>query len=276
MTRSIPVLEGFRNTFVVLPLVLTWFSLALASLAYQQSINLPAQTGSAVANESFFQQWQEGFPLLQSVTLGSWHIPLTILKTRFTFSEVGFLDVIILLLLLLLTAIIHMVEGHALGVSADVAKWVDGQLFEFTSKSMTWTLDPNAPEKPRWAAALEEVIYRQVDSVETVQNTAGKLGEIYQQVHDIYKELDATLPTVKEQVDAIKNSQEYSVEEWQRMVEKLQIAIESIALVGDRLDPSGRQHLAQRAYRSRLRSSPVNSGARRNIFARIRGWFGRD
>ena len=276
MTRSLTVLEGFRNTLVVLPLMLTWFSLALAALAYQQSISLPAKNGSAVASESFFQQWQEGFPLLQSVTLGSWHISLTILSTRFTFSEVAFLDVVILLLLLLLTAIIHIVEGRALRVSANVAKWVDGKLFEFTSNSMTWTLDPNAPEKPRWAAALEEVIYRQVDSVGTVQTTAAHLGEIYQQVHDIYQALDATLPTFKEQVDAMSSSQQVSTEEWQRMVEQLQIAILSIARVGDLLNTSGpSQQLTQRAYRAGLRSHPMSSGARKNIIVRIRDWFKR-
>ena len=276
MTRSLTVLEGFRNTLVVLPLMLTWFSLALAALAYQQSISLPAKNGSAVASESFFQQWQEGFPLLQSVTLGSWHISLTILSTRFTFSEVAFLDVVILLLLLLLTAIIHIVEGRALRVSANVAKWVDGKLFEFTSNSMTWTLDPNAPEKPRWAAALEQIIYQQMDSVGTVQTTAAQLSEIYQQVHDIYRALDATLPTFKEQVEAMSNSQQFSAEEWQRMVEKLQIAILSIARVGDLLDPSGpSQHLTQRAFRAGLRSRPGQNGAGKSLLTRILGWFRR-
>lgn len=276
MTRSLTVLEGFRNTLVVLPLMLTWFSLALAALAYQQSISLPAKNGSAGAGESFFQQWQEGFPMLQSVTLGSWHISLTILNKRFTFSEVAFLDVVILLFLLVLTAIIHIVEGRALRVSANVARWVDGNLFEFTSNSMTWTLDPNAPEKPRWAAALEQIIYQQMDSVGTVQATAAQLSEIYQQVHDIYQALDATLPTFKEQVEAMNNSQQVSAEEWQRMVEKLQVAILSIARVGDLLDPSGpSQQLTQRAYRAGLRSRPGKSGARKSLLTRILGWFKR-
>lgn len=275
ITRALPFWEGLRNTLVVVPLMITWFSLALAGAAYEQSIQaLPKNSTSQLA--SLFQMWQEGFPLLKYVAVGSLHIPLVINHTRtFTFSEVGFLDFAILAVLLLLTAFIQLVEARAIRIGRKVTNWLDQQLFEFTKASVMWSLDPTAPDKPRWAAALEEAVFRSVDSAADVQNTAAKLTEVYQQIHAIYQELDATLPTVKDQVESINKNQQLTTEEWQRMVRQLQVAIEGIAAVGETLDPYGRgRGLRQQAHAAGQHSRPRDTTTKLGgMFQRVRSWW---
>lgn len=266
LTRWLPLFEGVRNALVVLPLVLTWFSLGLAALAYYQSLKLPAKQSSTITGQSLFQQWQEGFPLLPSVTLGPWHIPLTILNARFTFSEVAFLDVMILLSLIILTLVIHLREGYAHWVSAGIAKRMEEKLDTFSRNSNALTARAGHPEMPSWASVV-------VDSAGTVEHTASKLGEVYIQIKDIYKELDATLPEVAKHIKKMRDDQDYSAEQWSVMSDKLQIALDGIAEVGDQLNPD--LELRQRAARARRRTPSVKRGEKKSLFARVRGWLRR-
>lgn len=266
LSRWLPLLEGIRNALVVLPLLLTWFSLGLAALAYYQSLSLPEKQSSAITGQSLFQQWQEGFPLLPSVTVGSWHIPLTFLNTRFTFSEVAFLDVAILLSLIMLTILIHLREGYAHWVSAGVAKQMEERLDGFSRDSIALTARAGHPEMPSWASVV-------VDSAGTVEHTASKLGEIYVQIREIYRELDATLPEVSKHIKTMRDDQDYSAEQWNVMSEKLQIALDGIAEVGDQLNPD--LELRSRAARARRRTASVQRGEKKSLFARMRGWFKR-
>ncbi|MBI3974669.1 MAG: hypothetical protein HY332_25620 [Chloroflexi bacterium] len=82
-------LEVVRNTMLVVPVLVTWISLSLASAAYQASV---AGVQPAAVPESFQQLWERGFAVA-SVQYGVLHLPLVINGWRwFTFSFVAGVD----------------------------------------------------------------------------------------------------------------------------------------------------------------------------------------
>lgn len=64
--RVINVLEVIRSTLIFLPLVITWYGIAVASSSYQQLV----ATRPSAAQEPFLTLWLNGFDQLTSITLG--------------------------------------------------------------------------------------------------------------------------------------------------------------------------------------------------------------
>lgn len=277
-------IEGVRNALVVLPLMITWLSLGIAGAAYEQSVAIysqPATTktssaaaaAASAANSStpppFFQLWQQGFPTLKSVVIGSWHIPLVVNKVRiFTFAEVAFADFFILATMFVLTLLAQGIELHAARKGRDLYKWLEDQLYELSKISIAWALGPGQEQKPRWAMDVQEAmnaltgVMGQVESAvrasvdnfdstvrsqervvgqfqgETriVTNTVAELTSFYQRVREIYEQLNDTIPAITRDVARLADTMEYgqdgNPEELKKMVEqlaRLTSALQSIA-----------------------------------------------
>ena len=103
--KRLPALELVRNVLVLVPVMFTWFSLSLASAAFQaisgQMEVKPGETGPTMQ-----QLWEQGFAGIDQVDWGLIHkIPLTFTFADgsqwrwFTFSLVAGLDAFIMLTL---------------------------------------------------------------------------------------------------------------------------------------------------------------------------------
>jgi hypothetical protein len=90
--RPVRRAHTWRNAFALLPLLITWIALGLASLAYRTE--LAKHPGDAT--KPFLLLWQQGF------------------GSRFpSFAEVAFVDFGLLLVVLLMTGWVHWTEGRA-------------------------------------------------------------------------------------------------------------------------------------------------------------------
>src|SRR5450759_3324766 len=113
LSSGINLIEGLRNASVFAPLMLMLISLGLASQAYIQS-PLPATSANGT---TFFNEWLNGFPAINSVKIFSWSLSLIsgTAKTHwFTFSSVLIFDFALLLGIITLTVVVQVMEALAL------------------------------------------------------------------------------------------------------------------------------------------------------------------
>src|SRR5260370_36845024 len=91
-SRGAHRLEGWRNGLVLLPLMVTWFSLGLASIAYAQSIGGDPK----LVAQPFLNQWADGFRAISMTFIGTVHRCLPYNgELLFTFGEVVLSDFIV-------------------------------------------------------------------------------------------------------------------------------------------------------------------------------------
>lgn len=278
LARHVPAIEGWRNALVVLPLTLTWLSLAVAGAAYQQSVEA-IKSGTV---PSFFQLWQQGFPSLSHVMVVGLRIPLLVNGAHiFTFADIAFLDFSILLLLFLLTAWAQIAEVSAYQKGRKLYGWLGKEIFDLCRESVSWSLNPAEQDKPRWAAEVQyvlgtlndalagvqqavanferslatqgEAVTDIVDDAGQVRLTVAKLTEFYQFVLESYRELEQNLPEITRHVTKMASNEQISAQEWQHMTSNLDFAIQSIATVASRFgDPEliRRVRHSQEMYRA--------------------------
>ncbi len=108
----------WRNVFSLLPLILTWLALSLATLAYQQDLQVYKASDNG---QSFLSLWQSGFH-------GNMPFSLTITNT-------GFTDVILLALCLFFTIQAQRRESAAQRDSAAFVKQLDEATTELLKAS---------------------------------------------------------------------------------------------------------------------------------------------
>lgn len=274
-TRHVPGIEGWRNVLVVLPLTITWLSLGLAALAYEQS--LPKLKNTTAPD--FFQLWQQGFPNLTVVHFGHWTIPLIAGGLRYlTFTDVAFLDVLILLLMLLLTGISQFIIGAAAKNTRMLEVWLNQQLHTLSTESVVWSLSPSE-QQPRWAAEVQTAInalnealdsvsssvnafkVELIDQGETVRKAVAQTGAVPAAVNDLVKVyqhaieaqslLQSALPSIETNLKSVADSQMLTAADWTRMTEELGLAITSVRRLADML--GGTNDLETMAERIRSR-----------------------
>ncbi|HEX6796300.1 MAG TPA: hypothetical protein VF116_01150 [Ktedonobacterales bacterium] len=93
-------LSAWRNVFALLPLLLTWLALGLASLAYHQEL----AADSKLIGTPFLDLWQTGF--------GG--------RLGLTFAGTALIDLVLLTILVILTAWLHLAEGLEQRAATDV------------------------------------------------------------------------------------------------------------------------------------------------------------
>src|SRR5579862_6760744 len=264
LTRWVPTVEGFRNALVVLPITATWLSLAIAAVAYQQSVAM-LKGGTA---PSFFQLWQEGFPKLKSVQLWIWTIPLNSGHAHyFTFSGVALSDFTILALMFLHTVGAQVVSAYGSYRGRMLQMWLEEQLYGLSVKYLTWSQRPDAQDA-NWASKVEEALMRlnialggvreavmgfnktlsdqggvvssMLDNTGDITRTVKDLTGIYQVMQEGSREIRNTLPGVAENIRTVTRGQENTASTWRHAADQLDRASRSLAAIASGLtnDPS--------------------------------------
>ena len=150
-SRGAVSLEGVRNLFILLPILVTWLSLGLAAVAYSQIYSLHP-------DQSFLKLWADGFPGIH------WPVP--------NFPAVAAIDVGLLTFLLSLTAGIQFIEWNARRKAATLRSRLDVEIMNMVVSSQIHSLGAG-PEnkKPAWAVEVQGAmnqLTRAVGSVETL------------------------------------------------------------------------------------------------------------
>jgi len=259
LTRWAVRLEGVRNVLVVLPLTVTWLSLALAAVAYQQSV--AAINGGAPP--SFFQLWQQGFPALTTVRLGSINVSLVENHAHvFTFANVALADFFILGLLFVLTAIAQWisVRGHLKAIK--LQRWLETELFTFSSRSHHWTPNVEAINMEGWdgvkqallelyqsfgeinkvvidfQTALEKealAATNRAESAREVNVMAASLNGAYQIIKEEARDMGALYGRTADNISTISNSQQSTADVWRQASQHFDAASRTLAALTARL-----------------------------------------
>lgn len=221
------VIEAIRNALVLLPLMVTWLSLALAGEAYNEGI----KKNPALSTEPFLQQWGDGFAPLKTAPLGPLKISLLWHKTSwFTFSHVALADGVVLFLLFLLTACFYLFERQAQTSAVQLRAWTERTLLNLSEQSLhRWGKTPEGTQRAlankmnealvkleQAIADLKKVmeqevmksvgtfndtmtyqnatVDRYVASAEKFDDHVGKLTELYGSIGELYEKMGGTLP----------------------------------------------------------------------------------
>lgn len=274
--------ERMRNILIIVPIMITWISLAFAGAAYIQNI----QTDNRYASESFFQAWQEGFPAIQRINLGLFHIPLQPVSQRlFTFSDTALLAGSLFLLLILLTAIAQFVEMGARKQADELYIWLTREIDALSLRSHLLTMSPGYENEPPWIQEIREAVKMTRDAITEVKAhlldilrrdkdmriALDHLKELFAYEKDNYEKIIRVAPELQQGVKDMTIQQKMTQEETRRMVGGLIIAVESISVIADAFAQAG---LAQRLDELKHYYPPLASTLRRdpNVLRRVWRW----
>jgi hypothetical protein len=240
------ILEGARNLFLLLPLMVTWLSFSLASTAFAQS---------KTAGKSFFDLWTNGFPDISKliISIGSLHLSLPLVITGwhwFSFADVALTDFILLSFVVFFNQFSHTIESQTSKEAIKLSIWLREEVQQLCDKSLVRPIGigPDS-EQPMWAVQVHSAINSLLAVLETVKTTVGnsqhdfsntinKFSDTYQQqsnsvdnliqnTHDIevaithlntlfsddtYKRLEAILPRIEMQFDKMAKQQELATQ----------------------------------------------------------------
>ncbi|MFL5626148.1 MAG: hypothetical protein ACJ788_11200 [Ktedonobacteraceae bacterium] len=245
-SKGVRVIEGIRNLFLLLPLMVTWLSFSLASTAFTQS---------KIIGKSFFDLWTSGFPDIQTliVTIGALHIslPLAIGTWHwFSFPDVALTDFILLSCVLIFSQLAYSIENSARREAMGLSTWLREEVQQLCDKSLVRPIGTGPDsEQPMWAVQVHSAINSLLTVLETVKTTVGnsqhdfsdtinKFSDTYKQqsnfvdnliqntrdievaiTHlntlfsdDTYKRLEAILPRIEVQFDKMAMQQELATQ----------------------------------------------------------------
>ena len=225
-SQEAQIVEGQRNTLILLPIMVTWISLGLAGLAYAQSI---AMDKTLVA-KPLLQQWAEGFTNLKYVSVWLFHMPLAIGPWHyFSFGDVAFLDFLLFVILLVLTRRAQRIEVRAAKDAAELGIWLREECEILRAHTFARTIGQGAGgDTPEWAVLVNESVanlqavmdeatklIRSFDEVlrddrETVSKALAavdNLNAIYESGRRTYEKLEVTLPHLDTSIDKMTDSQ---------------------------------------------------------------------
>ena len=258
-------LVGWRNGLVLLPLMITWLSLGLASIAYAQSIALDPK----LVAQPFLKQWADGFPKISTLDITFVHIPLAVNGIRlFTFGEIALIDCILLAILLCITLTTQFQETRAHKRSVELSTWLEEELYELSRESLVRSLGPGPGNKqPLWAVEVHaaishlsgvlaevknvvssfgDAVQRQqatisqvIDITERVAISIDHLDAIFQRGKETYDKLDGVLPRIETQFGSLASSQNQSVIELQKISENLGKATRAIIDIAQPFSEAG-------------------------------------
>jgi hypothetical protein len=189
-------IETWRNLFLFLPIIATWFSLAVASAAFLNSRPDPHNP-----DQSFFSLWMRGFPTvsLSAPTtwitvpfLGSLHIPFPITLFGhhwFTFGHVALLDFGFLCVIMILTVLAHRSEVQAQRDAAEIGTWLRNKLHEFSQQSLIHSLgDGPGSKSPQWVRDVHGAINHLTTVLAGVETTVASSQKEFQRTIDHFSD----------------------------------------------------------------------------------------
>lgn len=208
LSRQARNLEKWRNILVLVPLLLTWLGLSMASEFYAQALRLNPK----LVEQPFLKMWVDGFPALQKAILFGIvevspffiHLP--------TFGLITALDALLFLFLILLTGFIQRNETKAQAEAQDLVSWLQDQLFQLESRSVVQR--SAGPERElaldRISAIMtrtQEDLTQLIDVAHRIATAADRLDIIFQRGQEVYDKLDQTLPHLTQQFDTMTDKQ---------------------------------------------------------------------
>jgi len=225
-SQKAQVIEGRRNTLILLPIMVTWISLGLAGLAYAQGI---AMDKTLVA-KPLLQQWAEGFTNLEYVSVWLFHLPLTLGPWHyFSFGDVAFLDFLLFVVLLILTRRAQNIEVRAAKDAAELGIWLREECEILRAHTFAHTIGEGAGgDAPKWTV----LVNKSVEDLRAVMNEAitlirsfdevlkddrvtvsgalaavDNLNDIYESGRRTYEKLEVTLPLLDASIEKMTDSQ---------------------------------------------------------------------
>lgn len=167
-------LQGIRNLGVLIPVMVTWISFALASSAYNASLAVSSpqsQDGSAsqLFSLPLLEQWEQGF-IVPSAQVGPVSVPLIIFGQRwFTFSHLAIVDAALIFGLVVITFVAQLIEAEGLHRARDAMRQVEIKLFAIAAVG-TGGVDSGQTIETRTLRAFERI-------EQVVGNLHGAVGE---------------------------------------------------------------------------------------------------
>jgi hypothetical protein len=143
--RNAARLTAVRNVLALLPLLLTWFSLALASAQYSSYVarHINDPNPSKTVNLPFLSVWQSGFDG----------------QTPLTFSATAIADFFLLFLVVLVTVMAHTAEGAALRKARRLGERVDAVTERLVIAAVQGSLRmPTNADPAQWVEAIRKVV----------------------------------------------------------------------------------------------------------------------
>ncbi len=258
------VIESWRNSLILLPIMITWISLGLAGLAYTQSIGMNPK----LVAEPLLQQWAEGFSILNYITLWSFHLPLHLGQWRyFSFGGVAALDCILFAFLLILTWLAQSIEIQAHKDSIELSTWLREECNTLRMRSYARALGPG--EVPPWAAIVNKSIAELQDAMKEMvllihsfddvlkddREIVGKalvavhnLNAIYESGRDIYEKLNVTLPHIDRSFEKLVDSQEEAVRSLDKVATAVNASSEAVVQLARPFATVGVDRLANEVF----------------------------
>jgi hypothetical protein len=150
LSRRAHTIESWRNGLILLPLMLTWLSLGLASFAY-------AETYSRHPEQPFLKQWADGFPDAM------WWTP--------NFIATAGADVVLITILLVLTIWSQSIENGARNKAAKIRSWLEDELYHLAKTATVRSLGVGAENKrPQWAVEVHSAILHLTNALMGVES----------------------------------------------------------------------------------------------------------
>jgi hypothetical protein len=225
------VIEGWRNSLILLPIMVTWISLGLAGLAYTQSIVADPR----LVAKPFLEQWAEGFTILTNVSVWMFRIPLIFGSWRyFSFGDVAFLDFTLFIILLFLTIRAQSIESQAAEDANDLGTWLREECDILRAHTYARIIGQgHGGDTPEWAVLVNKTIANLQDVMVNVttlihsfsdllkddRETVGKalaavdnLNAIYESGRRTYEKLDAILMEMNTSFKTMTDSQATSIQ----------------------------------------------------------------
>jgi methyl-accepting chemotaxis protein len=149
--RFASVCDSARNMLIIVPIIVTWFSLALAGTAYEANLSAPKPN-----IKPFLQQWQEGFAPLTHVHLLWWNISLVRSDGPwFTFATFALTDATVLAVILILTIIGQTLEIRAYLRGTRIAALLERHMYTLNAGALFQGMETAPDAKtPPWLREL--------------------------------------------------------------------------------------------------------------------------
>lgn len=248
--RFASICDSARNMLIIVPIIVTWFSLALAGTAYEQNLSLPHPN-----TKPFLQQWQEGFAPLPKVHLLLWDISLTRGNEHwFTFANFALTDAIVLAIILAFTVIGQSLEIWAYIRGTRITSILERFMYNLNANALFQSME-NAPDAktPPWLrelrtdlghlgdvidrmnSALDESMNRYTEAISQQKKAVSALVTDTQRIHDSIVQLNTLyqggaeaarvykqyIPGVTKDFANLAHTQQRSVHSMEHMTEML-------------------------------------------------------
>lgn len=169
VTHGTRVLALLRNLFALLPLLLTWIALSVATFLYQQE--LASDTTHQLYLQPFLSLWEASFG-----NSGLWKL--------FTFSNIALLDFGLLFIVLGLTILLHRSEAKAAKRSSEVSDLLDEAV-----QKLAELVQFSAPADPRsWAQQAQTVIDAAMRQIKNQADAGQRVMEATKQAIDGFEQ----------------------------------------------------------------------------------------